>query len=86
MSRPASGDTYGLGERIRISVRFDRAVDRAGAFERRLALMIGDQMRQASSFTRGQGLTDVSFTYVVQATDRDLDGISVPADALTLNG
>ena len=86
LSRPASGDTYGLGERIRISVRFDRAVDRAGAFERRLALMIGGQMRQASSFTRGQGLTDVSFTYVVQATDRDLDGISVPADALTLNG
>ncbi len=49
-----------------------------------LALTIGTQTRQA---TYDQDLgTSLVFTYKVQAGDMDADGISIAANALTLNG
>ena len=83
---PANGDTYQLGETIELRVRFDRFIDPSG--RPRLALTIGRETRLARyDFARGTGgITDIHFKYVVQAADRDTDGISIPADAIRLNG
>ena len=83
-SAPSSDDTYELGEAIRVTVWFDRAISVTGPSE--LALTIGGQRRQASVDVQGRGLSTVSFLYVVQLNDRDLNGVSVDSDALTLNG
>ena len=91
---PPSGDTYVRGERVRVWVEFDRDV----MVSRRpqVALTIGSQTRQATysghstvALTGGGTIVDedvLSFDYLVQATDRDGDGISIPANALDLNG
>ena len=83
VSFPARGDTYELGETIRVNVQFDKAVTVTGSPQ--VTLIIGTQTRQAAYSTWGDG-RDLSFSYVVQADDRDEDGISIPANALTLNG
>ncbi len=91
---PPSGDTYVRGESVRVWVEFDRAVMVTG--RPRVALAIGSQTRQAtfsghSTMVAPDGGTIVdedvlSFDYVVQATDRDEDGIDIPANALALDG
>ena len=80
-SAPAQGDTYQLGETIEIEVEFDRAVKTTR--EPRLALTIGTRTRHATGHAWGHF---VSFRYTVQAGDRDEDGISIPANALSLDG
>ncbi len=89
-SRPEDGITYGAGEEIRVSVHFAGPVEVAGAPA--LDLEVGDFTRQVAWNGRGSksvcdgGYKRLEFEYVVQADDRDPDGISIPADALTLNG
>ena len=80
----AYGEAYGAGEEIRVRLTFSQPVEAAGS--PMLALGVGGQMRQAS-FSGGSGATRwLNFGYVVQAADTDTDGISVAADALSLNG
>ena len=81
-TRPASGDTYGAGETIGMQVQFSASVTVSGSPQ--LALTIGSATRQAS-FYRQQGAY-LYFRYTVLATDVDSDGISIGANALTLNG
>ena len=81
------GRTYVLGETIYASVGFDRPVTITGTPQ--VALTIGSHTRQATydssvSIFRDRNL--VFFKYVVQAADSDTDGISIAANALTLNG
>ena len=80
---PAVGDTYELGEAIVVTVVFNKAVDVGGAPQ--LALGIGSATRQADYHT-GTGGRFPTFQYTVQASDVDIDGLSVAATALTLNG
>ena len=47
-SSPANGDTYALGERVEVSVRFDQTVTAAG--EPQVALTVGTQTRYATFF------------------------------------
>ena len=82
-SLPASGNTYGLAERIEVRVTFNKAVAVTGAPQ--LALTIGTTTRQAS-YASGPGTTSLTFGYRVQTGDEDTDGISVGPSALTLNG
>ena len=81
-SSPATGDTYELGETIEVRVRFDRTVRATG--NPQVALTIGTQTRHAtlSGWTR----LALYFDYIVQADDRDEDGIGIAANALVLNG
>ena len=86
LTAPAAADTYGQGEEIRVSVSFRRqgtaALRVSGAPT--LALAIGSQSRQAA-FDGVDGAS-VRFRYVVQAVDRDADGLAIAAGALALNG
>ena len=92
---PPSGDTYERGERVRVWVEFDRDVIVTGSPQ--VALTIGSHTRQAiysgySTITVPGVVGTIvdedvlSFDYIVQATDRDKDGISIAANALALNG
>ena len=79
---PAKGGTYERGERVQVEVRFDRAVKATGS--PRVALSVGTQTRHATySSWGGQSLY---FDYTVQEQDRDEDGISIAANALSLGG
>ena len=82
-SSPASGDTYELAEIINVRVTFDRAVDVTGTPQ--LALTVGSTTRQMNLVSRSD-LVNLWFRYVVQSSDGDSDGISIGANALTLNG
>ena len=83
---PPSGDTYERGERVRVWVEFDRDVLVTGSPQ--VALAIGSQTRHAafSGFASATDQHVLSFDYIVQATDRDEDGVSIPASALALSG
>ena len=91
---PPTGDTYVHSERIRVWVEFDKEVTVTGS--PLVALTVGSHTRHAdySGFSvvvtaHGGTITDkdvLSFDYFVQVTDRDEDGVAIPANALTLNG
>ena len=82
---PASGDTYELGETIAVTVTFDKPVTVIGSPG--LALTVGSRTRQAAFSTpSATGVTTLAFQYAVQASDRDADGIAIPANAIRLNG
>ena len=81
---PGSEETYRLGEQIRVAVTFSDAVTVTGTPQ--IGLTVGSATRQATyDATRSKG-TLLTFTYTVQATDADADGISIAANSLTLNG
>ena len=86
LSNPAADSTYARNEEIRVAVRFRRqgaaALVVTGA--PRLALQVGGVTRQAAYY--GVSGDEVRFRYTVQAADRDADGVSIAAGALTLDG
>ncbi len=81
MSPPARGDTYGLADTILVTVYFHKAVTMTGDAAH-VALNIGGRMRYATPWASGLPI----FSYTVQKRDRDRNGISIPANALVLNG
>ena len=81
---PVYGDTYGVGELIVVRVDFDKPVRTTG--KPQVAIVIGGDTRQATYTGRVFPYRSTFFEYVVQAGDTDSDGISIPANALTLNG
>ena len=84
ISTPVRGDTYELGETVEVEVEFDRAVTVTGTPQ--VALTIGAQTRYAAYSESWGEERHAYFSYVVQAGDRDEDGIGIAADALLLNG
>ena len=80
---PATGGVFERGNRIEVTVTFNRAVDVTGT--PRVALGIGTEERQAS-YVSGTGTTSLVFRYTVVRADSDGDGYSIGAGALTLNG
>ena len=83
----APDDYYGTGETIEITVTFSEpvTVDTTGGTPH-LNLTIGSETRQAAYASTDSTGTALTFSYEVIATDHDQDGISMPADALVLNG
>ena len=82
ISFPAKGATYEVGEEVEVAINFDRAVTATGSPQ--VALTIGSETRHATFF--GLSRKSVYFDYIVQAADRDENGISIAANALVLNG
>ena len=82
-SSPAGGDTYERGETIDVRVLFTESIAVTGSPS--LALTIGGQTRAAVFYGTHYRRT-ASFRYKVAAADRDTDGISVAANAISLNG
>ena len=83
-SRSDTGDTYGLDETIRASVRFDKPPTVIGAPV--LTLDVGgDSRRMTYDGISTDGLS-LLFEYTVQASDADADGIVIGPDALSLGG
>ena len=82
VSAPVANQTYGLNEEIRVEVDFDEEVhvDETEG-ELVVVLAIGQHSRQAT-FVDGSGTNALEFSYVVQADDRDSDGISAGPSAL----
>ena len=78
-----SADDYAAGEQIRITVTFDRNVTVTG--QPKIALSIGRQQRRAT-YAQGSGSANLTFSYTVQASDWDGNGVSVPAGAIELSG
>ena len=74
------------GDEIVVTVEFHEpaTVSTTGGTPR-AALTIGTATRRAD-YASGSGTTELVFRYAVAARDADSDGISVAADALTLNG
>ena len=78
-------DTYGPGDQVTVWVGFTDLVTVTG--RPRLVLQIGDQERYADASEGGWGSrNNLRFRYFVQPSDYDDDGISIPADAIRLNG
>ena len=83
------GGTMRRDQHVYVRVEFDRAVRVTGV--PRVALTIGTETRWASfypidSWTDLDPESTFYFCYAVQREDRDLDGISIPGNALSLNG
>ena len=83
-SEPRNGDTYALGERVGIGIAFNERITVTGS--PRLTLTIGTARRSAEYTGVWEDGTGFGFEYEIQADDRDTDGISIAANALTLNG
>lgn len=82
-SSPHDGRAYGMGERIEASVWFETDITVSGT--PRLALAISSEVREGT-FGANRGNGQLAFYYYVETDDRDADGISIAADALSLNG
>ncbi len=82
-SSPAASTGYEAGETITVDVTFDQAVAVTGTPQ--LALTIGSKRRLAVG-SHSAGASKIAFSYTVATDDRDNDGISIAANALTLNG
>ncbi len=89
-STPADAASYHTGEVIAATVSFVNTAGGAAATELvtgtpTLQLDIGGVMRTAT-YVSGSGTANLVFNYTVVAADVDLDGVAVPANALSLNG
>ena len=87
VSRPASGDTYGLDERIEIQVIFTRRVQVTGSpyLEFDLGNSGAAGMARAN-FAGGDSTQTLIFGYTVGRDDGDDDGIEIGSGAIRLNG
>ncbi len=83
VAAPPVGNTFERGDTIVATVTFNKAVDATGAPQ--LALSIGAQQVGAYA-SAATGTTSLEFRYVVISGDADTDGLSIRANALTLNG
>ena len=75
------GGGYAAGEEIEATVSFDKTVIVTGSPQ--LGLMVGSNTRQASY--QGVARNAVTFSYEVAADETDSDGVSIAANALSLN-
>ena len=78
----AGAGLYRAGEAIEVAVTFSEPVTVSGPPQ--LALTVGWSTRQAD-YRSGGGTPTLRFRYTVGAADRDSDGLTVAASALTRN-
>ena len=79
-SEPGPDGAYGVGDTLEVRVRFDVPVHVTGAPV--LTLSLGGGTRDMALFS-GSGTDTLTFRYTIADGDRDEDGVSVAANALT---
>ena len=85
-SSPASGDTYGLGETIQVTLTFSEAVDVTGMPRLKIDMDPADWGEKWATYESGSGTTSLTFTHEVVQPNESTQGIAVLADTLELNG
>ena len=78
VSRPASGDTYRIGETLALAATFGEKVRVRGT--PRIALQVGERA-VAARYASGSGTAVLRFEYALRAGDRDPDGFDIAMDA-----
>ena len=79
----ATPKVLSVGDVVTATVTMSETVTVTGTPQ--LALLVGSTTR-AASYVAGSGTNSLTFTYVIVAGDTDSNGISVAANALSLNG
>ena len=85
-SRPAVGDTYGLGETIRVTVTFSEAVEVAGAPRLQIDMDPANWGEKWAVYESGGGTGSLTFAHEVVEPNESTRGIAVLANTLALNG
>ncbi len=84
-SRPASGDTYGVGETIRVTVSFGEAVDVEGSPRLKIKMDPGYGEKWAA-YESGGGASALVFAHTVVEPNHSPQGIAVVENSLEANG
>ena len=85
-STPASGDTYGLGETIRVTLTFSEAVSVTGTPRLEIDMDPAHWGQKWAAYESGSGTTTLIFTHKVAQPNISTQGIAVLANTLELNG
>ena len=85
-SSPASGDTYLLGETIRVTLTFSEKVDVTGSPRLRIDMDPAHWGEKWASYASGSGTDSLTFTHTVVEPNYSTQGIAVLGDSLALNG
>ena len=83
ISTPSNESVYRIGEKVQAAVTFNENVNVTDTPQ--LTLTIGEVDRHAS-WIRGSNTTNLVFEYTVATGDEDIDGVSIAANQLSLNG
>ena len=75
-------DTYGVGERIEVSVTFSEAVNATSDTD----FVLSTGRKQRMPLVDGSGTTTLVFGYIVQSDDEDDDGVFIGKEEVTLVG
>ena len=86
VSSPASGDTYLLGETIRVQVAFDRAVAVTGSPGLKIDMDPAHWGTKRAAYAGGGGTSSLTFAHKVVEPNYSTQGIAVLANSLALNG
>ena len=85
-SAPAAGDTYELGETIRVTLTFDEAVAVTGTPRLSIDMDPANWGTKRAAYESGSGTTGLVFAHEVVEPNVSTQGIAVLADTLALNG
>ena len=85
-SRPADGDTYALGETVRVRVTFSEAVVVTGSPRLKIDMDPAYWGDKWAVYESGSGTTELVFTYQVVEPNLSTQGIAVLANTLQANG
>ena len=81
-SDAVSDNTYGAGDKIKVTITFNENVTVSGSPQ--FKLKVGETTKTVTASTRSQNL--ITFIYTVVVGDTDSDGVSVAANSIDLNG
>jgi len=85
-SNPGEGDTYALGEIIRVTVTFSEAVDVTGTPQISIDMDPAAWGEKQAGYESGAGSNRVTFAHTVVEPNFSTQGVAVLANSLALNG
>ena len=85
-SAPASGDTYGLDETIRVTLTFNRTVEVTGSPRLKIDMDPAEWGEKWAGYESGGGTASLAFAHTVVEPNVSTQGIAVLANTLDLNG